>query len=140
MSSNESFILMMKQVPNTKVVGMKSFGSSGNPVPIELSNGIKIYLPSWQAYTLDGKLIEGNGINPDIEIITTKDGEKIDFYIHRFKTGDDSGLSYPHATAYYVGDKYIVEFDIATELSGEAGQEEEINSLRTSLESFSKVK
>ena len=73
MSSNESFILMMKQVPNTKVVGMKSFGSSGNPVPIELSNGIKIYLPSWQAYTLDGKLIEGNGVNPDIEIITTKD-------------------------------------------------------------------
>jgi len=73
MSSNESFILMMKQVPNSKIVGMKSFGSSGNPVPIELSNGIKIYLPSWQAYTLEGKLIEGNGINPDIEIITTKD-------------------------------------------------------------------
>ena len=74
------------------------------------------------------------------ETITTKDGEKIDFYIHRFKSGDDQGLSYPHATAYYVGDKYIVEFNIATELSGETGQEEEINSLRTSLESFSKVK
>lgn len=72
MSSNESFILMMKQVPNAKAVGMKTYGSSGNPVPRELSNGVTVYLPSWQAYTLDGKLIEGNGVNPDIEIITSK--------------------------------------------------------------------
>jgi C-terminal processing protease CtpA/Prc len=72
MSSNESFILMMKQVLNTKIVGMKTYGSSGNPIPYDLSNGVTIYLPSWQAYTLDGKLIEGNGIEPDIEIITSK--------------------------------------------------------------------
>jgi carboxyl-terminal processing protease len=72
MSSNESFILMMKQLPNAKVVGMKTYGSSGNPLPHELSNGVKIYLPSWQAYTLDGKLIEGNGVEPDIEILTSK--------------------------------------------------------------------
>jgi carboxyl-terminal processing protease len=72
MSSNESFILMMKQSPKTKVVGMKTYGSSGNPIPHELSNGVIVFLPSWQAYTLDGKLIEGNGIEPDIEIITSK--------------------------------------------------------------------
>lgn len=72
MSSNESFILMMKQVPNTKVVGMKTYGSSGNPVPRKLSNGVTVYLPSWQAYTLEGKLIEGNGIEPDVEVITSK--------------------------------------------------------------------
>jgi C-terminal processing protease CtpA/Prc len=72
MSSNESFILMMKQSPKTKVVGMKTYGSSGNPIPHELSNGVIVYLPSWQAYTLDGKLIEGSGIEPDIEIITSK--------------------------------------------------------------------
>jgi len=70
MSSNESFILMMKQIPNTKVVGMRSYGSSGNPRPVELSNGVKIFIPSWQAFTLDNKLIEGNGIDPDIEIRT----------------------------------------------------------------------
>jgi len=73
MSSNESFILMMKQIPNAKVIGMKTYGSSGNPLPVELSNGITIYLPSWQAYTLDGKLIEGNGVESDIEIITSKE-------------------------------------------------------------------
>jgi len=70
MSSNESFILMMKQIPNTKVVGMKTYGSSGNPKPYELSNGIKMFIPSWKAYTLDGQLIEGNGIAPDIEFVS----------------------------------------------------------------------
>jgi C-terminal processing protease CtpA/Prc len=71
-SSNESFILMMKQVPNAKVIGMKTYGSSGNPIPHTLSNGVIINLPSWQAYTLDGKLIEHSGIEPDIEVKTTK--------------------------------------------------------------------
>jgi hypothetical protein len=73
LSSNESFILMMKQLPNATVVGMKTYGSTGNPQPYTLANGVTIYLPSWQAYTLDGKLIEGNGIEPDIEIITNKE-------------------------------------------------------------------
>ncbi|HAH25965.1 MAG TPA: hypothetical protein DCL77_19765, partial [Prolixibacteraceae bacterium] len=71
--SNESFIQMMKQVPNAQVIGMKTYGSSGNPIPHELSNGVVIYLPSWQAYTLEGKLIEGNGVEPDLEMITTKE-------------------------------------------------------------------
>lgn len=73
MSSNESFILMMKQLPNTSIIGMKTYGSSGNPKPYTLSNGVTLYLPSWQAYTIDGKLIEGNGVEPDIEIVTNKE-------------------------------------------------------------------
>ncbi|WP_298288987.1 S41 family peptidase [uncultured Lutibacter sp.] len=72
MSSNESFILMMKTLPNTKVVGMTTYGGSGNPKAYDLSNGIKVYLPSWKAYTLEGDLIEDHGIKPDIEIITTE--------------------------------------------------------------------
>ncbi len=84
MSSNESFILMMKQLPNAKVVGMRTYGSSGNPIPHELSNGVTVYIPSWQAYTLDGKLIEENGIEPDIEIITSKkDFENEDILIDK---------------------------------------------------------
>lgn len=71
MSSNESFILMMKQIPGAKVIGMCTYGSSGNPKAAELSNGVKIFIPSWQAYSLDNKLIEGNGIMPDIEIKTS---------------------------------------------------------------------
>lgn len=71
-SSNESFVLMMKKVENAKVVGMKTYGGSGNPIPHQLSNGVVVNLPSWLAYTLDGKLIEGNGVEPDVEIMTTK--------------------------------------------------------------------
>lgn len=73
MSSNESFILMMKQIPNTTIVGMKTYGSSGNPKPYSLSNGVTLYLPSWQACTMEGKLIENNGIEPDIEVLTNKE-------------------------------------------------------------------
>jgi hypothetical protein len=69
MSSNESFILMMQQIPNVKVVGMNTYGSSGNPMPYKLSNDVTIWIPSWQAFTLDGEMIEGNGIKPDVEII-----------------------------------------------------------------------
>ena len=72
MSSNEAFIMMMKHIPNAKIVGMKTYGSSGNPKPYKLSNNITIYLPSWQTYTLDNKLIEGYGIEPDIEIINSR--------------------------------------------------------------------
>lgn len=71
-SSNESFILMMKEAPNATVIGMKTYGGSGNPLPFALSNGVKVNLPSWQAYALDGMLIEGNGVAPDLEVKTVK--------------------------------------------------------------------
>lgn len=54
-------------------------GSSGNPVPYKLSNGVTVYILSWKAYTLDGKMLEGNGVEPDIEIRTSgKDFENND--------------------------------------------------------------
>ncbi len=65
-------LLMMKQVKNAKIIGMKSYGSTGNPKPYKLSDQITLYLPSWQAYTLDKKLIEGNGVEPDMEIINSQ--------------------------------------------------------------------
>jgi hypothetical protein len=73
MSSNESFLLMMKHVPNVKIIGLTSHGSSGNPIPYTLSNGVVVYIPSWQAYTMDGELIEGKGIRPDIEVPIPKE-------------------------------------------------------------------
>lgn len=72
MSSNEGFILMMKQVGNATVVGMKTYGSSGNPQPYKLSDEITLHLPSWIAYTLDNILIEGHGVEPDVEIINSQ--------------------------------------------------------------------
>jgi hypothetical protein len=66
-SSNESFILMMKAAGAT-LVGETTFGSSGNPHPHELANGVTVSLPSWKDLLPDGSLLEGVGIKPDIEV------------------------------------------------------------------------
>ncbi len=68
MSSCESFLLMMKQVPGTVVVGAASQGSSGNPKPHDLGNGVTVLLPSWKDLTPDGQEMEGVGVPPDIEV------------------------------------------------------------------------
>jgi len=70
MSSCEAFLLMMKQAPRCKLIGERSYGSSGNPQPNPLANGVTVYLPSWQAFTADGEWLEGKGIAPDIEVPT----------------------------------------------------------------------
>jgi hypothetical protein len=70
MSSCESFVLMMKQVPGTILVGAKTPGSSGNPKPHDLGNGVTLLLPSWKDLTSAGQELEGIGIAPDIQINT----------------------------------------------------------------------
>jgi len=79
MSSCEAFVLMMKQVPGCILVGEPTQGSSGNPQPYELGNGVTVYLPCWKAMLPDGTCFEGMGIKPDILVkvranqITTAD-------------------------------------------------------------------
>lgn len=68
MSSCESFLLMMKQARDCKLVGERSYGSSGNPRPHDLGNGVVVYLPCWKDMLLDGTCIEGEGIAPDVEV------------------------------------------------------------------------
>jgi hypothetical protein len=70
MSSNESFLLMMRQSPRCKLIGARSFGSSGNPRPHALGNGVTVLLPSWQDMLPDGALLEGRGIEPDVRVET----------------------------------------------------------------------
>lgn len=70
MSSAEAFLLMMKQAPNAKLIGARSFGASGNPQPQPLANGVTVYLPSWKAMLADGTVFETKGIAPDIEVPT----------------------------------------------------------------------
>jgi carboxyl-terminal processing protease len=71
MSSCESFLQMMKHVPGCKLVGDKSYGSSGNPQPIDLGNGVTAFLPSWKDLRPDGTTAEGKGIEPDVTVKTT---------------------------------------------------------------------
>ena len=68
MSSCEAFLLMMKQAPQCTLMGEKSYGSSGNPKPVRLANGVTVFLPSWVALTPDGEPFEGKGISPDVHV------------------------------------------------------------------------
>jgi hypothetical protein len=67
-SSCESFVLMMRQVPGCKLIGQPTAGASGNPKPVGLGNGVVVFVPSWQDLDLDGRRLEGRGIAPDIEV------------------------------------------------------------------------
>jgi len=79
MSSCESLILMLKTSLRVTAFGEKTFGSSGNPRPHDLGNGVTAVLSSWQDMTPSGRLIEGCGIAPDREIKTRPaDFEKSD--------------------------------------------------------------
>ncbi len=68
MSSCEAFLLMMKQGEDVAVIGAPSYGSSGNPHPHKLANGVEVFIPSWKAMRPDGTCFEGEGIAPDIEV------------------------------------------------------------------------
>lgn len=67
-SSAEAFLLMMKQAPRCVLLGERSRGSSGNPKPVALANGVTVFLPSWVALTPEGEAIEGRGVASDIAV------------------------------------------------------------------------
>ena len=68
MSSCESFVLMLEQAPDSTTVGVKTWGSSGNPKPHELSNGVTVLIPCWEDQLPDGTILEGRGIEPDVPV------------------------------------------------------------------------
>ncbi len=78
MSSCEAFLLMMKQAPQCTLMGEKSYGSSGNPKPVRLANGVTVFLPSWVALTADGEPFEGKGILPDVHVAFPNEPEDQD--------------------------------------------------------------
>ncbi|MBL9076640.1 MAG: Ig-like domain-containing protein [Planctomycetes bacterium] len=71
MSSNESFVLMLRQAPDCVTVGQPTYGSSGNPKPFELGNDVTVVVPTWQDLRLDGTCFEGEGLAPDVLVPCT---------------------------------------------------------------------
>jgi hypothetical protein len=71
MSSNESFVMMLRQSKDCTVIGQPTFGSSGNPKPFELGNGVTLFVPSWQDLRPDGTCFEGEGLAPDVLVEAT---------------------------------------------------------------------
>jgi hypothetical protein len=66
-SSAEAFVLMM-QAAGAITVGAPTRGSSGNPQPHALGNGVTVFLPSWRALTPAGEPVEGVGLPPDVPV------------------------------------------------------------------------
>lgn len=69
-SSAESFVMMMKQAKKCTLIGQPTAGASGNPQPVDLGNGVTLFVPSWQDLRLDGTCLEGEGFAPDIVVKT----------------------------------------------------------------------
>ena len=66
LSSNESFISAMRELPHVTIVGDPTGGSSGNPGTFDLPGGWRYTVSRWIAYTADLRVIEWQGIPPDI--------------------------------------------------------------------------
>ncbi len=69
-SSCESFALMLRRVAGCTLIGARTAGSSGNPQPVDLGNGVTVYVPSWKDLLPNGICLEGRGVTPDIVVKT----------------------------------------------------------------------
>ena len=65
-SSNESFIAAMRELPNVTILGDTTGGGTGNPVTHPLGDGWQYSVSRWIEWTADRRVIEWNGIPPDI--------------------------------------------------------------------------
>lgn len=75
MSSGEGFAKLMKALPQVTLVGQTTRGASGNPQPVELSNGLTVFYSRWQDLLPDGTPTEGKGIQPDIVVEHVGEGD-----------------------------------------------------------------
>jgi C-terminal processing protease CtpA/Prc len=65
-SSNESFIAAMSTLPHVTTMGDTTGGGTGNPETRVLGGGWSYRLPRWIEYDPTGRVIEWNGIAPDV--------------------------------------------------------------------------
>lgn len=74
-SSCEAVARALSAAPGSRTFGQATAGSSGLPVILELPHsGLRISLPSWQARTPGGRLLEGNGVEPHVPVPLTRAG------------------------------------------------------------------
>jgi len=74
-SSGEGFVKMLKAQPHVTLVGQPTRGASGNPQPVELPNGVTVFLSTWVDLLPDGTVTEGTGIAPEVVVEHEGDGD-----------------------------------------------------------------
>jgi hypothetical protein len=67
-SSNESFIAAMGEFPHVTLAGETTGGATANPQRVELGEGWHFSVSTWIETTAAGRIIEWNGIEPDIVV------------------------------------------------------------------------
>jgi len=67
-SSAEDFVLAMRSLPRTTVVGDTTGGASGGPIVRELANGWTYQISQWIEYTPARQVFEGIGLAPDVVV------------------------------------------------------------------------
>ena len=67
-SSGEGMALMLKALPQAKLIGQPTRGASGNPQPVALPNGVTVRYSTWVPLGLDDQPFEGVGIAPAMTI------------------------------------------------------------------------
>lgn len=76
-SSGERFAQAMDALPGAVLLGAPTGGSSGNPAPTALPNGVTVWYSRWVNRNLDGSLLEGNGVAPDLFVEWGGDGDPV---------------------------------------------------------------
>ena len=68
-SSCETVARALSAAPGVKLYGRPTAGSSGLPVRVVLPHSrLLVSLPTWQSRTVTGRLIEGNGVAPQVHV------------------------------------------------------------------------
>ena len=55
-------------IPGVTLLGSATRGSSGNPQPVDLPNGVTVHFSRWVDELPDGTPLEGRGVPPDREV------------------------------------------------------------------------
>jgi hypothetical protein len=75
-SSGEGMALMIKALPQGKLLGQPTRGASGNPQPVALPNGVTVRYSTWLPLDMEGWPFEGRGIEPAARIDDDPTGVK----------------------------------------------------------------
>jgi carboxyl-terminal processing protease len=87
-SGSEVLVGALQDYHRATIAGRKTFGKGSVNILRDLDDGSVIYITTARWFTPDGRLIEGEGLDPDIELELTGE-EAIQWAIDYLKSGNN---------------------------------------------------